>query len=179
MLGGVCRIMSATLGTGKKKEVEEQCACVCVCVCVCVRHICTHQHDDCSPYFYRLHCTSKFPRNVSFINGASRTCKLGWEPQQIDTSARAPGQDGHHVQLCGFLLVRAFLQSISQLIEWISITKGFLLSQRTLIHGGEEDSASDSPRKWVLGNANVCFHLLRCHFLASFSVTSVFVKHRN
>lgn len=65
--------------------------------------------------------------------------------QQTDTSAQAPGQDGCHVQLCGCLLVRAFLQSISQLIELISITKGFLLSPRTPIHGREEGCAPDSP----------------------------------
>lgn len=66
-------------------------------------------------------------------------------PRQTDTSAQAPGQDGCHVQLCGCLLVRAFLQSISQLIELISITKGFLLSRRTPIHVNEEGCAPDSP----------------------------------
>lgn len=77
--------------------------------------------------------------------------------RQINTSAQAPGQDGCNAQLCGCLLVRAFLQSISQLIEFISITKGFLLSLHTPIHGGEEGCTPDSPCNEVLGNANVLF----------------------
>lgn len=64
--------------------------------------------------------------------------------RQTDTSAQAPGQDGCRVQLCGCLLVWAFLQSISQLIELLSITKGFLSSQRTPFHGSEEGCAPDS-----------------------------------
>lgn len=41
------------------------------------------------------------------------------------------GQDGCHMQLCGCQLVHAILQSISQLIELLSITMGFVLSQST------------------------------------------------
>lgn len=61
-----------------------------------------------------------------------------------NTSARAPHQHGCRVQLCDCLLVWAFLQSISQLIELLSITKGFLSSQRTPFHGSEEGYAPDS-----------------------------------
>lgn len=61
------------------------------------------------------------------------------------------------MRLCGRLLVRAFSQSISQLIELISITKGFLLSLRTPIHAREEGFAPDSSRNEVLGYANALF----------------------
>lgn len=63
---------------------------------------------------------------------------------QKDTSAPSPSQDVYHVQLCGCLMVRPFLQSIRELIETISITKGFLLSPPSSIHGSEEGSATDS-----------------------------------
>ncbi len=71
--------------------------------------------------------------------------------------AQAPGQDGCCVPLCGCLLVRAFLQSISQLIELISITKGFLLSQRSPTHGIEEGYATDLSCYKVLDNTDVLF----------------------
>lgn len=53
-------------------------------------------------------------------------------------SPQVPGQDGRHVKLCGCLLATAFWQSISHLIELLSITKGFLLSQCTPIRPSEE-----------------------------------------
>lgn len=84
---------------------------------------------------------------------------LLWESCQSSTErhicSNPPGQDGCHVRLCGCLLVRAFLQSISQLIELLSITKGFLLSQSTPFYRSEEGRSPDSPYNELFGNANV------------------------
>lgn len=73
----------------------------------------------------------------SETNGQSTT-------NRYSMCAQAQSQDGCHVQLCGCLLARVFLQSISQLIEIISITKSFLLGPCTPFNGMYGCCAQDS-----------------------------------
>lgn len=123
-----------------------------------LRHVCHLRRDvvrsECARerwlLLFRLHFqkvvspSSPVIRATCFVNDIPVSIPSSSSSYECCSSTQAsppPGRDGYHVQLCGRLLVRAFLQSISQLIELISITKSFLLSPPPHIHAGEEDSA--------------------------------------
>lgn len=124
-----CRVMSATLGIVRHEWGEGGTG---------GGRTCTHQRGYFwfPPHTHTMQTIILSMRKVKHKRGSSSyypvlpRFNLLWEslpePDRHIHLHKLPGQDGCHVQLCGCLLVRAFLQSISQLIELISITKGIL-----------------------------------------------------